>query len=126
MKYDDVYKIRRKKVGKKKALISEKYAMEAKIIHNTKNLKKQIIEYWEKENTKLIIEEKSKYTIFNVDDVNVILTTNKNVLKDYKNVERKGIVKNITDEYEKEILLKTEEENDIKLNPNLYYTIFKG
>jgi Pyruvate/2-oxoacid:ferredoxin oxidoreductase gamma subunit len=71
-----------------------------------------------------IFEKKGDYSIYPIDDMNVILTTDEDVLEGYKKKRRKGLIKNIDDDYELEILDKVSEEYNIKLHPRLYYVMW--
>lgn len=86
-------------------------------------LEKRILSSWRKE---YIYEERAEYPMYKVDDMLVILTTDKSALEQYKHVPRKGIIKNIADKYEIEILDKVSKEYNVKIFPSLYYVMWSN
>jgi hypothetical protein len=127
-KWNEVYSVRKKKVGKRKAIYSANATVYAELLKewNSGNTFDRINTIWERkrEREDYIFEKKGDYSIYPIDDMNVILTTDENVLRDYKKKSRKGLIKNIDDDYELEILDKVSEEYDIKLHPRLYYVMW--
>lgn len=127
-KWNEVYNIRKKKVGKKKAIYSANAVVYSELLKewNNGNTYDRINTIWDKVRDRVdyVYEEKGDYSIYPIDDMNVIVTTDEDVLKDYKNKKRKGLVKNIDDDYEIEILDKVSEEYNIKLHPRLYYVMW--
>jgi|GEM_PF-3448055 alpha-galactosidase/6-phospho-beta-glucosidase family protein len=126
--WNSVYKKRRAEVSKRKAIYSANAIVYSELLKewNNKNSKKDYVkQIWEKRKDKnIILEKKSDYNIYPIDDMNVILTTEEDVLNDYRSVKRKGLIKNIEDDYEIEILDKASEEYNIKLHPSLYYVMW--
>lgn len=86
-------------------------------------LEEKIKRVWNKD---IYITEKSDYRIYPVKNMNVILTTDEKVLRQYKHIERKGSVENINDDYELGILQKVNKEYNIELHPNLYYVMWSN
>lgn len=126
--WNNVYKKRKQKVSKKKAIYSANAVIYSELLkewNKKDSINNYIKEIWERRESRYnIIEAKEDYNIYPVDDMNVILTTEEQVLKDYKNVNRKGLVKDVDDDYEIEILDKASEEYNIKLHPSLYYVMW--
>lgn len=85
-------------------------------------LEEKIRSIWNKE----YITEKVDYTIYPVEDMQVILTTDEGVLKQYKHIKRKGNVKNVEDMYELRILQKVSKDYKVELHPNLYYVMWSN
>jgi hypothetical protein len=119
--WEEVYNQRKIKVGKKKAIYSANAKIKSLLVKEENLLIKQIKENWNKE---YIIEKKEDYSVYEIDDMNVIITTKKEVLKDYKEVKRKGLIKYVEDNYEIKILDKLKDVNKIKLHPDLYYVMW--
>lgn len=120
--WNKVYKKRKKISGLKKAKYSANAIVYSEMLKEFTNTKKDYIKnLWEQEQEE---KEDSKYTIYPVEDMSVVVTTDKAVLKDYKNVDRKGMIKNAEDEFELEILDKLSDEYNIKLHPDLYYVMW--
>lgn len=86
-------------------------------------LEKKILSYWKRE---LVYEATPNLPIYPIDDMQVILTTDEKVLRQYKHIPRKGVLKEISDNYELEILNKVSKEYNLKLNPNLYYVMWSN
>jgi len=86
-------------------------------------LEKKILSSWKKE---YIHERAPEYPIYPVEDMQVILTTDNRALKQYKHIPRKGIVREISDTYELEVLNKVSKEYGVRLNPNLYYVMWSN
>jgi hypothetical protein len=127
-KWNEVYKTRKRKVGKQKAIYSANATIYAELLKewNSGNTFDRINTIWGKkrEREDYIFEKKGDYSIYPIDDMNVILTTDEDVLESYKKKRRKGLIKNIDDDYELEILDKVSEEYNIKLHPRLYYVMW--
>lgn len=86
-------------------------------------LEKKILSCWKKE---FIYEDVPNYPIYPIEDMQVILTTDDRVLKQYKNIPRKGEVGKVTDRYEINILDKISKEYNVRISPNLYYVMWSN
>ena len=126
--WNKVYKDRRKKVGAKKAKFSANAAEKSEYVKEflESTLYSKVKKNWKKEVERVIIESKKDYRVFKTEDENVIITTEEKVLRDFADEPRKGKIGTISDEHTREVIMKTKEDNDINLNPNLYYVIYKG
>lgn len=86
-------------------------------------LEKKILSCWKKE---YMYEDIPNYPIYPIEDMQVILTTDDRVLKQYKNIKRKGIVSKISDKYELDLLNKISEEYKVRINSSLYYVMWSN
>lgn len=86
-------------------------------------LEEKILKKWKKE---FLFEKSPDYTIYPVEDMQVIITTDEKVLRQYKHIPRKGTIKDAEDEYELSILHKVSDTYDIELHPNLYYVMWSN
>lgn len=116
--WKDVYKKRRKKSGKKKAIYSANARVYAEMLKEFK-----INRLPKKNKIKLIKEKKEEWNDYSIDDNVVHISTEKRMLDDFPSAEKKGIVKDANDPFEQEILTKVMDEYDIKIHPQMYYVI---
>jgi len=84
-------------------------------------LKKRIRKKW---NSETLYENKNEYTIYSLDGMNVILSADEKLLRDYKKKYRKGQIKDIEDEYEIALLSKMKDALKISISPYLYYVMW--
>lgn len=128
--YDDAYKERRKKTSPAKA---KKYAKarfyeESFKIFLQKEKAKTITERWKIRNKKKkdfnINESKDiDYKVYRTNGVKFIVSTDRDLLEKYKNAERKGLLRDMTDEFEQEVLFNTKEQYGVRLDPDMFYVI---
>ena len=113
--YKEVYKQRREKVSRQRAIYSARAAVMAE----------ELKEYLKpEEQKKKTVVRKKELPSYRVGDNKVILTLDANVLEKFPHVKHKGMIKNMTGEFEKEIIYKLMDSHDVKLNPNQFYIIF--
>ena len=86
-------------------------------------LEEKILLSWQKE---YLYEKTPSYPIYPVDDMQIILTTDDKVLRQYRHIPRKGKIKNASDSYELDMLDKVSKEYNIRLNANLYYVMWSN
>lgn len=132
--WSEVFSKRKKIVGSKKAKYSANAVVKAELLKEfsvdskTNILENRIKNNWLKEEDEEGSDCSDKlgidYNIYPIDDMNVVVSTDKDMFKKCKDVRRKGMIKNLEDEYEIEILDKLSDEYNIKLHPDLYYMMW--
>lgn len=120
----DIYNIRRKTSGRKKAKHSANVTIYSEMIKEfstTKKIKRKEFIFEEKKKEYKTYELKKKGK-----SLNVIITTDKKVLKDFKHINSKGKINDVTGEYEQEILGKVISKYDLEIDPkiNTFYAIY--
>lgn len=120
--WEDVYAHRRESVSKIRAIFSANAQV---MVEEAKNYfkpeKDKIQEVWERRrNKELIIEEEKYYNSYPVDNVVLLLSTERKLLE--LPAEEKGMI-NKAGEYGKEVINKVLETYKIKISPYMYYAI---
>jgi len=128
--YEDAYKERRKETSslKAKKYAKAKFYEEAFKIFLKKEKARTISEKWKIRNKKrknLNLNESKNidYKVYKVNGVKFIVSTDKDLLEKYKNAERKGLLRDMTDEFEQEVLFNAKEQYGISLDPDMFYVI---
>ena len=132
--YEETFQDRKKKSGKKKARYAAraKFYEEAFKIFISKQNKKTINEIWESKREKqerlnpTYIKENIDYKVYKVNGIRFYVSTDEKILDKFSDAEGSGMLKNMNDEFEQEILFKTKEKYDVSLHPEMYYVIRKG
>lgn len=119
--WNDVYSQRRKKVGKKRAIVSANAVVKSEVLKDFINEERK--KNKRKIKTITITEEEKKYNDYQLGNVKVLITTEKSVLDEYPNAERKGKLKEMEDPYEREVLSKLLDNYELTLHPEMYYVI---
>ena len=114
--WNKVYKTRKEKVGKKKARISANARVKSLIA------KDFIIE--KAGDKELDLKLKKDYKRYLKGKYEVILTTDKKVLKDYKNESIKGQIKDLNKDKYIDVINDVVDEYDLRINQYMYYVIF--
>lgn len=106
---------RRKKTSKKRAKISAdaKVYSEALKFFNSKK----------KINLFEVIDKPKDYKTYVVGNNKISVSMNDKILKEFPMAERKGIIKQITHPFEREIISTLLKDKKIQLDPNMYYVI---
>lgn len=124
--WQEVYESRSKKVGKQKAVFSANATIYTECLKIFLAEKGDIYSKWINKisgpPTRELIEAKNNYNSYNIDGYNVIITTDKKVLDDYPNAERKGKMRDM-DEFERELIFKISDKYNLKFHPSLYFVI---
>ncbi len=124
--WEDVYKERKKISGKKKAKYAANAAVYAESLkyfnRKEKNIKKYIKENWNKEKERKI-NESVNYSKYRVNGSVFITSMDEKLLDKFDNPERKGKIKNMNDEFEREVLFDVKDKYDVTFDPNMYYVI---
>jgi len=122
--WNEVYKKRKKKSGKEKAVYSANAAVYSEALKIFLGERSNIKKLWKTKSIETEMNEKVKdYHTYDVDGHKVIITTEPHVLKDFPFAERKGQFKNMDDEFDREILSKLIDDYDVKIHPEMYYVI---
>jgi len=84
-----------------------------------------INEEWKEKKKKRIrrINESIDYKVYLIGDKEFLVSTDEKLLDKFSNAERSGLLRDMDDEYEQEILFKAKEKYNIKLHPDMYYVI---
>ena len=77
---------------------------------------------WKKKKP-VYIRESVDYKSYSLNDKKFIVSTDKKILEKFSNAERSGIIRDMNDEYEQEILFKIKSKYNISLHPDMYYVI---
>ena len=119
-------KIKKKPIKKARLIAKAKFYEECFKIFLKKENEIIVNEIWEKQNPKKLfsyIEEGIDYKKYNIGNNKFIVSTDKKILEKYSDSERKGMLRNINDEFEQEILFKIKNKYNIRLDPDMYYVI---
>lgn len=114
--WKNVYEVRRKKVGRKKAV----YSADAVVI--SKALKE--FTYKKPKEIRLIIEQKKLYSFYSYKKLKVYLTRDKDFVKDFPNAKHISEVEN--DEFASQVISEVLRKNKLKIDNNFYYVIEEG
>lgn len=119
--WNSVYKQRRQKVGRKRAIISANATVYSELMKNfvieeEKRPRKSSERFF-------VNEEEKKYNDYEVGNVRVITTTEPKVLEQFPNAERKGKFKDMDDAFEREIVSKLLDKYEAPIHPEMYYVI---
>lgn len=120
--WDSVYKQRKNKVGKKKAKKSANAYVKSILAKNF------ILEEddEEKESLDLKPKKKKEYKRYLKGKYEVILTTDKSVLKDFPKEKIKGQIKDLNKDKYMNIINDISKDYDISINEYLYYVILEN
>jgi UTP:GlnB (protein PII) uridylyltransferase len=119
-------KNKKKPIKKARSIAKAKFYEECFKIFLKKENEIIVNEIWEKQNPKKLfsyIEESIDYKKYNIGNNKFIVSTDKKILEKYSDSERKGMLRNINDEFEQEILFKIKNKYNIRLDPDMYYVI---
>lgn len=112
--YDEAYKKERDKEKAKKIARARFYEESFKIFIDKEKSQNKIKKI-------KFIKEDIDYKVYEVGSIKLYLSTDEKILN--KKAERKGIIRDMNDEFEQEILFKVKEKYDISLHPDMYYLI---
>ena len=82
-----------------------------------------ITEQWKTKKKFSYIKENMDFKSYTLNNVDFVVSTNNKVLEKFSNAERKGMIRDMKDEYEQEILFKVKEKYNVKLSPDMFYVI---
>lgn len=86
---------------------------------------KSVLQTWK--SRKKVLKEGKKpkvdYKTYSVDNTSFIVSTDKKILDFFDGAERSGLLKDMNDEYEQEILFKAKKQYGVTLHPDMYYVI---
>jgi len=113
--WKETYIERRKKTSKKRAEISAnaKVCSEALKLFSSKK----------KINLFEVIDKSKDYKTYVVGNNKISVSMNDKILKEFPAAERKGIIKQMTHPFEREIVSTLLKDKKIQLDPNMYYVI---
>jgi len=123
--WNKVFGERRKIVSIERAMISANATVYAECLKQfgkkeQKAIKKKTARDLMKES---INENKGEYRAYKIEDNVIMFSPKEKILKDFPEAERSGIIKNVNNEFEMEMILKAKDLYDIKLSPNLFFVI---
>lgn len=72
---------------------------------------------------KTYIKENLDYKAYEYNNTKLIVSTDEKLLNKFKNAERKGLLRDMDDPYEQEVLFKIKDEYNIEFSPDMYYVI---
>ena len=109
---------------KAKAYAKAKLFEEAFKIFLQKENNISILETWKKkEIPNTYIKESIDFKTYKIGNKKLITSTDEKILERFPEAERKGMFRNMKDEYEQEIFFKAKEKHGISLHPDMYYVI---
>lgn len=124
--YEDTL-IRNLKKGEKraKAIAKIKFNEETYKLFKKKENIKNITEEWNKRNKRhfTYIKENVDYKVYKVDGDKLIVSTDEKLLEKFEDKKRKGLLRDMDDEFEREIFFKVQEKYDINFSPDMYFVI---
>lgn len=121
--YEDTYSKNLHKIGERKSknVARARFYEEAfKIFMNQEQLLEEKPKIIKK---KTYIKESVDYKAYESNGAKLIVSTDEKVLDKFKNAERKGLLRDMDDPYEQEILFKIKDEYNIEFSPDMYYVI---
>lgn len=125
--YEETLKknLRSKTKQKAKSVAKAKFYEEAFRIFCEKEGIIDINEEWKRKKKKRIrsINESIDYKVYLIGNKEFIVSTEEKILDKFSNAERSGLLRNMDDEYEQEILFKAKEKYNLRLHPDMYYVI---
>lgn len=124
--YEDTL-IRNLKKGEKraKAIAKIKFNEETFKLFKKKENIKNITEEWNRRNKRhfTYIKENVDYKVYKVDGDKLIVSTDEKLLEKFEDKKRKGLLRDMDDEFEREIFFKVQEKYDINFSPDMYFVI---
>ena len=72
---------------------------------------------------KRLLAESIDYKVYKLNNIKLIVSTDKKILDKFPNAERSGMIRDMNDEYEQEILFKVKSKHGVRLHPDMYYII---
>lgn len=72
--------------------------------------------------SKKFLTESVDYKTYELGKVKFVVSTDEKILKKFSS-EKKGLIRDMNDEYEQEILFKVKSKYGIRLHPDMYYVI---
>jgi hypothetical protein len=117
---------KRKPKEKARSIARSRFYEEAFKIFIRKEKKVSVNEIWNKKNkTKLFsyIKESVDYKSYKIGNNKLFTSTDKKILEIFSDAERKGILRNMNDEFEQEILFKVKDKFNVRFDPDMYYVI---
>lgn len=130
----DIIKIKRQIKEEYKQLIKkgkEKY--KAKAIANARLIEEKFKLFNKKEYKKLskkslkpkikTIKENTGYNKYLVGKNKIILSTDEKILEKFEKAKRKGLIRNMTDDFEKDVLFTAQNKYNLTLDPDMFYVI---
>lgn len=124
--YSALKENKRKETKKAKAIAKARFYEECFNIFLKKEKILTINEMWNQQNKKKLftyIKESIDYKSYNIGNNKFIVSTDKKILEKYSDAERKGMLRDMTDEFEQEILFKAKSKYNIRFHPDMYYVI---
>lgn len=72
---------------------------------------------------KSYIKEGIDYKVYKINGTKMAVSTDKKILDKFKTAERKGLLREMDDPYEQEILFKIKDKYQIEFDPDMFYAI---
>lgn len=123
--YDNTYNslIKNKDVKKAKAVAKAKVNEELFKIFCKKEGVLDINEQWKSKKKYSYIKENTDFKNYRVNNIDFVVSTDKKILEKFSEAERKGMIRDMKDEYEQEVLFKAKEKYGVQLSPDMFYVI---
>lgn len=119
--WEEIYNLRVKKVSRNRSRISANAVVLSEV------MKDCVIEEKPKKKKRILVEEKVRDKFYKYKDLRVAITTDKSILKRYKNVEGKGMFSISMPAFHQQIINKIVEKYNLNIDPKIpTYYIIKG